>query len=166
MTVVALLAFGSSCKEKLGFNIDRNFTTAEFTINAGTAAGTVKDTTKISYDLSKIASDNGADVSKFKSLKLKSLKAVSTNGKTYDAFTKAFIALEADGQPKKTIVVKDPVNGSGQSEINFDVDPSLDLLPYFKASNLIIHFEGETNAEIKEDNNTKLELTYTIEVGA
>lgn len=162
-TILATLFF-TGCKEEFGtLTIDHSSSSAEFVIAKGTPQGTVKQTSKVDVDLDKIAADNGVDANKYKSLKIQSAKVISTNGKTYDEFESVKIAVMADGLSKKTVFLKNPVP-TGQSSINLDVDPNDDLLPYFKGTNLVVEFEGVSKSMIAEDINTKVELTYKLEV--
>lgn len=160
---IALVIFGSSCKDEIdNLTVTKQSSTAEFTIEKGNPVGAYSEVTVLNYDLDQIASDNGVNPDKFKSLKIKSAAVESTNGQNFDALESVSIAFEADGLAKKVIVVKNPVNSNGATAVNLDVDPSLDLLPYFRATNLKVYTEGTTNASLTEDLNAKVNLTYDI----
>ena len=161
LTIVSLLYF-TGCKDIQNITFDKSSSTGEFTIDQGTD-GIVNKIVAIDVDLRQIASDNGTDLDKIKSLKLKTAAVTSTNGINYDEFSSMKISIEADGQPKKLILTKDPVNGAGATSINIDVDPSLDLAPYFKSTNIKLHFEGATSSATPSDNITRVDLTYAIE---
>ncbi len=165
ITLSAVIAlFG--CKDKLtNIDIDQNKSTAEFTIVSGAPAGVYNDSVIFNSDFEKIAKDNGVKTENFKSLKLKEAKAIITNGKTFDPLSKITIILEATGLPTKTILVKDPVNGAGLSTINFDVDQSVDLLPYFKTNNITIRSNSVLSSSVVDEIKMKLELKYTVNAG-
>jgi len=160
-TILSLIYF-TGCKEIQNIKFDKSASTAEFTIIQGTD-GAVSKTSVINIDLNQIAADNGTNLDKLKGLKLKTAKVTSTNGKTYDEFASMTVYIEADGLAKKQILAKNPVNANGASSVDLDVDPSLDLLPYFKGTGLKIHFDGSTSTATAEDIVNRLDLTYEIE---
>jgi len=163
--LVAVIAlFG--CKDKLTtLDIDHSSATSEFTIEAGAKAGDVDDEAIINYDFEKLAKDNGVNPENFKSLKMKSATATITNDATFEPLTKIVVKLTADGLAEKTIITKDPVVGAGLTSIALDVDNSVDLLPYFKASNLKVHVVSGLKSDITKEIKMRLDFTYTITAG-
>lgn len=162
LAIVAL--FG--CKDKLTtVNIDHSSATSEFTIEAGTKAGDVNDEVVLNYDFKQLAKDNGVNESNFKSLKLKSAVATITNDATFEPLTRIVIKLTADGLAEKTIVTKDPVVGAGLTSLALDVDNSLDVLPYFKATNLKVLVISGLKSDITKEIKMKVDFKYTIAAG-
>lgn len=159
---IALMLLSSTCKEKLDIAINKTSASEEFTIEKGTPVGAISKVMAVDVDLQQIASDNGVDLDKFKSLKIKGLVVESTNGVNFDALNSATISIESDGNAKKAVVSKNPVNSNGATNIDFDVDPDMDLLPYFKGNNIKLHLDGETNTSLTEDLNGKATITYEI----
>ena len=157
---IALIACQEDTIDQMDVNKDS--TSAEFTIEKGTPVGAINETVAITYDLNQIAADNGVDASKLKTLKLKSLSMASSNGVSFDALDKVTISISADGLAKKTIVTKDPVDANGATVINFDVDPNMDLMPYFKGTNMLVEVSGQTNQSLNEDLKARVDVNYDI----
>jgi hypothetical protein len=163
--VFSLIAFSfSGCDEEL-FDIKFGLNTKDvtFTIPATSVAGEIiLDPTTQSINLDSLASANGADISKIKSVKAKKITAIIESPATADfgILQSGFITIEAPGVPNVHIAEISSAPGAVKE---FEIIPlDVNLLDYARKPQLTVAGKLVTNGPVLEAVTVKLKIEFEV----
>ena len=151
-----------SCEDLLGipitFNVVENLTINPF--NQGNHV--IEEIVQL--DAETHVQSVGAELEDIKSIKINTVSVSIQSGATGDftPFERIKLTLAADGLPEQLIAEKEILT-EGATLLHFDIE-DVELVDYLKLDEVTVRFEVDTNADVVDPLDIKLDINSTIQV--